>query len=80
MGDIASAAIRGARINIDMEEFRDGVFPVFRRRRRDEDEGIDEDDDSDGENTFELGRKSGCISYLASHPLVVDKYRKLILE
>ena len=54
MGDIASAAIRGARINIDMEEFRDGVFPVF-RRRRDEDEGIIDEDDSDGRNTFRLG-------------------------
>ena len=54
VGDIASAAIRGARINIDMEEFRDGVFPVFRRRRHDEDEGIDEDD-SDGKNTSKLG-------------------------
>ena len=53
MGDIASAAIRGARINIDMEEFRDGVFPVF-RRRRDEHEGIDEDD-SDGKNTSKFG-------------------------
>jgi len=33
VGDIASAAIRGARINVDMEEFADGgVFPVFTRR------------------------------------------------
>ena len=61
MGDIASAAIRGARINIDMEEFRDGVFPVF-RRRRDEDEGIIDEDDSDGRNIFELRQKSGCIA------------------
>ena len=46
MGDIASAAVRGARLNIDMEEFADGVFPAF-TRRADADGAIDEDG-SDG--------------------------------
>ena len=61
VGDIASAAVRGARINIDMEEFRDGVFPVFTRMRRGrfQDDAIEEDESDDGRyfTQYNLGRQ-----------------------
>ena len=56
MGDIAAAAIRGARINIDMEEFAGGVFPVF-ARREEYGNGAIEEDESDG--MWWAGR--GCL-------------------
>ncbi len=33
MSEIVCGALRGARINIDMDDFAEEVFPVFRRDR-----------------------------------------------
>ena len=59
MGDIASAAIRGARMNIDMEEFADDVFPVFVRRRGENGDDAFDEDESDGMHEVRSGQWFG---------------------